>query len=434
MSSAIPLHQQLWFPLGLFICILVLRGIFSFLETSVTLLRMFKLKEMSDSITKYRGIITILEESSQPILISILIANSISDVILASLSTTIAEIVFFNFGLSGGIGFSFGVGFASLAIILFGDIIPKSFARKRGEYLLPSMLWLINAIFYLFYPLVTLLMQFTQRMMLMFAGKNTPETSEWISSEKEVRFLIDYVHKKGVLEFEKTEMLQNIFQIGETPVKEIMVSAPDIISVNIDRTAQEVLDVFSRHRFTRLPVYKEKSENIIGMIHQKDVFKLLLKHNIQQLKEIVRPIMFVPETLKVSQLLREFRKQHMHIGIVVNEHGIVTGLITLEDVLEEIVGDIKDEHEAGSPKIHQLPNGTWLAQGSISIDDVERALNIRFENTQSVTLSGFLIERLQRFPQKGSKLIYNNHLFMIQKANNHRIEQILISPISKTTH
>jgi CBS domain containing-hemolysin-like protein len=226
-------------------------------------------------------------------------------------------------------------------------------------------------------------------------------------------------------------MLQNIFELGNTPVKDIMVSASDIISVNIDRTAQEVLDVFSRHRFTRLPVYKDRVDNMIGMIHQKDVFVLLLKQNIKVLKEIVRPIMFVPETLKVNQLLREFRKQHMHIGIVLNEHGIVTGLITLEDVLEEIVGEIRDEHEAGISKIITLKDGSFMVEGTVSLDDIEKQIGIQFKNTESVTIGGFLTEQMQRFPQKGDKLVYHSHLFTIQKTGNRRIYQVHINRITK---
>lgn len=425
------LYQQLFTPILIFVGLLFLRAILSFLETSVTMLRIFKLKEMAQLVPRYQALFVILEKSPQPILVAILIAYSISDVILASLATTITEIPFAYFNLSGGIGFSCGVGLASIAIILFGDIIPKNIARRRGEQLLPSMLWLVNITFYLFYPLVTLLMRLTERMMLTLEGDKALESAEWISSEKEIRFLIDYVHEKGVIELEKTEMLQNIFELGDTPVKDIMVSASDIISVNIDRTAQEVLDVFSRHRFTRLPVYKDRADNIIGMIHQKDVFVLLLKQNIKVLKEIVRPIMFVPETLKVNQLLREFRKQHMHIGMVLNEHGIVTGLITLEDVLEEIVGEIKDEHETTLTKIVPLKDGGFMVEGTVSLDDIEKQIGIQFKQTESVTIGGFLTEQMQRFPQKGDKLAYANHLFVIQKTGNRRIYQVHITRITK---
>jgi putative hemolysin len=163
------------------------------------------------------------------------------------------------------------------------------------------------------------------------------------------------------------------------------------------------------------------------MIHQKDVFVLLLKQNIRVLKELVRPIMFVPETLKINQLLREFRRQHMHIAIVLNEHGIMTGLITLEDVLEEIVGEITDEHESVAAKIVRNKDGSLSVEGSISLEDLGEVLKIEFKTTESVTLSGFLTERLQRMPKKGDRLVYLQYIFLINKSSNRRIHQVIIT-------
>lgn len=425
--AEIPLYHQLMLPVVTFFVALACRAVFSFLETSLTALRLFKLKEMSKSITRYRFLFHTLEKNPQRVLMTILIANSISDVLLAAIATNITEVVFSRFNFSGNIGFSIGIGIASIAIILFGDIIPKNFARRRGEHLFPSLLWLINGVFYLFYPLVAILMSFTERIMYTLEGPEALTSTDWVASEQEIRFLIDYIHEKGLLELEKTEMLQNIFELGDTPVKEIMVPSNDIISVNIDRTAQEVLEIFYKHRFTRLPVYKDRSDNIIGMIHQKDVFVLLMKQNIKVLKEIVRPIMFVPETLKINQLLRQFRRQHMHIAIVLNEHGIVTGLITLEDILEEIVGEITDEHESVSSKAIKMKDGSLQVDGSISLEDLEELLKIKFTTQNSVTLGGFLTEMLQHLPKKGEKLAYANHVFTVQRMTNRRVHSVTIS-------
>ena len=429
--DAIPLHSQLFMPVVFFCIALVCRAIFSFLETSVTALRLFKLKEMAQSTTKYRFLFHMLEKNPQRVLITILVANSVSDVTLASLATSIADTVFRYFNFSGSIGFSCGVGLASITIILFGDIIPKNFARRKGEHLFQSMCWLINGMFYLLYPLVSVLLRFTERIMYAVDGSDAAESSEWVSSEREIRFLIDYVHEKGIIEVEKTEMLRNIFELGDTPVKEIMVSSNDIVSVSIDKTAEEILELFSKHRFTRLPVYKDRSDNIVGMIHLKDVFIFLLKQNVKILKEIVRPIMFVPESLKINQLLRQFRRQHMHIAIVLNEHGLVTGLITLEDILEEIVGEITDEHESLGSKIIRTKDGGWSVEGNVSLEDLGQALGVEFHSKDSVTLSGFLTEKLQHMPKKGEKVIYEGYLFIVHKSSNRRVHQVFVSAQNK---
>ncbi len=422
-----PLLNQLSIPILLFFCALLIRAIFAFLETSITALRLFKLKELAQETRLYEPLFQALEKNPHRVLITTLIVSSFADVTAAALATNIMQRVFVYFNLSSGLGFSFGVGFAGITIILFGEIIPKNLARGRGERIFKSMLWLINFVYYLFYPLVTMLIRFSDSAIYKFGGKRTIETgSEWISSEREIRFLIDYIHDKGIMEAEKTEMLRNIFDLGHTPVKEIMVPATDIVSVNIETPIQQVVQMFSEHRFTRLPVYKNNPDNIVGMIHQKDIFDILLRKQDKPLKDLIRPIMFVPESLKINQLLREFRQQQMHIAIVLNEHGSMVGLITLEDVLEEIVGEITDEHEPASEKIIPLKQGGWLVEANITLEELGEFLSLTFETETSITLGGFLTEQLQHLPKKGERILYKNYYFQVQKASPKRVHQVLI--------
>ena len=250
--------------------------------------------------------------------------------------------------------------------------------------------------------------------------------SEWVSSEREIQFLIDYIYGKGLIEEEKNEMLQNIFELGRTPVKEIMVPSTDIVMVTSDATIKDTLKIFADHPFTRLPVYEEKTDNILGMVHLKDVFMLLSKNEEKSLQEIMRPIMFIPESIKVSQMLREFKNKHMHIAVVINEHGSVTGLITLEDVLEQIVGELRDELEASKEHIIELKQGGWLVDASTPLEDVTDLLHITFETEGSVTLGGFITEQLQHLPKKGERLLYKNYYFQVQKASNKRVLQVLV--------
>ncbi len=420
------LLQKLTTPLSMFMVTLLSRAIFSFLETSITALRLFKLKEMARSYPKYESLFYALEKNTHRVLITILIANSLADVTTAALATHITEVIFSSLSLSGGLGFSLGIGVASLAIIIFGEILPKNLAKEHGEHLFPRMLWLINLIFYILYPVVTVLIRVSDAVIYRFGQKSQEGSGDWISSEREIQFLINYVHEKGLIEPEKTAMLLNIFELGRTPVKEIMVPATDIISLNVNTPIKDALRIFSEHQFTRLPVYQDTMDNVIGMVHQKDVFVILSRHEAKPLKDIVRTIMFVPETLKVNQLLTEFRKQQMHIAIVLNEHGIVTGLITLEDVLEEIVGEISDEHKPTSEKVVPLKQGGWLVDASVALDELGEILGIVFETEDSVTLGGFLTERLQHLPKKGERVVYGKYCFQIQKASIKRVQQVLV--------
>lgn len=426
MDTPLPLLSQLKVPLIFFVVSLTIRAIFAFIETSITAMRLFKLKEMARKMGRYESLFQTLEKNPHRVLITTLIVSSCADVVAAALGTHITEQIFAHFNLSSGLGFSFGVGMATIAIIIFGEILPKNLARGHGEQIFTSMLWLINFVYLALYPLVSILVRFSDAVIYRWSGSDAHNSSEWISSEREVRFLIDYTHAKGLLEAEKTEMIQNIFELGSTPVKEIMVPATDVVSVSIDTSIQDALATFSKYRYTRLPVYKQRTDNVIGMLHQKDLFDIMYTGEKKDLSDLVRPIIFVPESLKINQLLREFRDQHMHLAIVINEHGSTVGLITLEDILEEIVGEISDEHEPAKQKIIPLSQGGWLVDAGIPIEDLEEFFNIEFETEDAVTLGGFLTEHLQHLPKKGERLLYKGYYFQVQKASLKRVRQVLI--------
>lgn len=412
-------YQTIGFLLSLFGC-----ALFSFLETSVTALRLFKLKELASTTPRYQELFKTLEERPHQVLITMLIASSISNVTAAALITNIMEHIFAQMHFSGGLGFSLGIAIATIAILVFGEVIPKNIAKVYGEKLFKSTLWLTSITYYFLYPLVTILVRVSSFVIRLLGGPVQP--TEQLTSEHEIRFLIDYINEKGLMEPEKTAMLQSIFKLGSKQVKEIMVPSLDVIMLNADSTIRESFDIFSKYQYSRLPVYRGTKDNIIGMVLQKDIFNLMVKHEEKPLESIVRPILFVPESLKINQLLREFRQKRMHIAIVLNEHGIITGLVTLEDVLEEIVGEIRDEYEAVPEKIIQLRENDWLVDGGVDLDSLSKILNITFNVEDAVTIGGFLTEQLQHLPQKGEEVVYHNYRFTIYQASPKRVSQVRI--------
>lgn len=413
--------QLLGFFISLFFC-----AIFSFLETSITALRLFKLKELEKNIKQYKALFQILEKDPHRILITILIAASLSNVTAAALITHLMESTFARLNLSQGLGFSLGIGLATTAILIFGEVIPKNFARSHGERFLHSTLWITNTVFYILYPFVSLLTRISNFFVYRFAPKHAT-TAHLVTSESEIQFLIDYIDEKGLMDSDKTAMLRSIFSLGKTPVKEIMVPEMSVVAIDARASLQEALDIFCKHQFTRLPVYEHGSKNnIIGFIHQKDIFLLLSQNKQKPLKEILRPLLFVHESLKVNQLLRELRQQHMHMAMVLNEYGSITGLVTLEDAIEEIVGEIKDEYEPEVENIMPLKDGGWLVDARTDLDDLRTLLNIDFHAEASLTLGGFLAEQLQHLPKKGERLLYKGFYFQVQKASPKRVIQVLI--------
>ncbi len=406
-------------------CALIIRATLSFLETSITALRLFRLKELANTTTQYHSLLQTLEQTPQRVLVTIIVANSFVDVTAASLATFIMGKIFAHFGFSGSIGFTVGIAFATMGIVVFGEILPKSFAKVRSESAFKSMLWLINGIYFALYPFVFLLVRFSDFVMYKVGGKEALE-AQWVSSEREIQFLINYIHEQGLLELEKREMLQNIFELGNTPAKEVMIPATKIISIDVNTPIEKAFEFFSKNPYTRIPAYSETPSNIIGMVHQKDLFILSSKGEKKLLKDLVRPLMFVQENTKVNQLLVKFREKHVHIAIVINEQGIITGLVTLEDIIEEIVGEISDEHEPSMGKIMPLQKDEWLVDATIPLEDLGKFLGILFETEDSVSLAGFLAEYLERIPKTNEQIIYKRFIFQIQKATPLRVQFVHI--------
>ncbi len=398
-------------------------ALFSFLETSITALRLFKLKELSQTTGRYQPLFQALEKNPNRLLNTILIANNLADVTAATLGTVTMEKLFSN--LPGSIGFSLGICLTTAILLIFGEVLPKNIAKTYGEKLFGSTLWITNLMFYALYPFVTILVKLSDFIIYKVSGAK-PHDGEFITSEKEIQFLIDYINEKGLMEPEKTSMLKSIFELGTTPVKEIMVPSTSTILINADTSIKEAHNIFTKYQFSRFPVYEGNDDNIIGMLHLKDLFALLSKNIEKPVKEIVRPILFIPESIKVNQLLKEFKDQHMHIAMVINEYGAIVGLVTLEDVLEEIVGEIRDEYEAVTEKVIVLKQGGWLVDATIELEQLSKLLHISFERETALTLGGFLAERLQHLPKKGERLTYKHYIFQVQQANQKQVLQVLV--------
>jgi Hemolysins and related proteins containing CBS domains len=421
------LGSSFYVSILLFIISLIACAVFSFIETSITALRLFNLKEMASKTSKYKFFFENLEKQPQTVLITIIISKCLADVTTSALSTQIMERVFKSLKLSGGLGFSMGIAIAAVAMLVFGEIIPKNLAKLHGEKILKSVLWLANLIFRTLRPVAITASRFSDFLFYRIGGKKALESSsDWVASEKEIQFLIGHITEKGLMETKKTEMLQNIFDLGTTPIKEVMVPSTDVVSINANCSLADALEIFSEQQFTRYPVYEGKIDNIIGILQIKDVFILKSQHENKIIKDIIRPVSFIPESVKVNQLLKEMQEQHQHMAMVVNEFGSITGIVTLEDILEEIVGEISDEYESTEEKIINLSHENWLIDASVALDELEDLLKISFEADEAVTLGGFLTEQLQHLPKKGDQLDYANYCFQVQSADQKRVHKVLV--------
>ena len=255
--------------ISLFCVSLSFAALFAFLETAFTALRLFKLKELEVSVSKYKALFQSWETNPQRILITILIANNFAHVLTSVLVTHIMQRCF------GPLGLAVGVALATVLILVFGEIIPKSFAKTHHEKLFASLLWFINFLYKATYPLVSGLLKLADFVFSKVGGSHILEKRDDVS-EKEIEFLIDYSDEKGLMEREKTEMLQNIFSLGHTLVKEIMKPRSDIVVLDVNASLEEATNIFHKSRYSRIPVYENKDDNIIGIVYQKDYVNIAI--------------------------------------------------------------------------------------------------------------------------------------------------------------
>jgi len=409
----------IWLLISLVFC-----ALFSFLETSLTALRLFRIKEISQFINKYQHLFDTLEKNPNYILIAMLIAYNLANVIAAILSSMVMEKISRLLNLSESIGFTLGIFITTLTILIV-DLIPKNLAITHGDKLFPSTLWMINIIYSSLKPIVMVLSKFIDYINSFFYSEVINNKNE--ISEKEIQFLVDYINENNLMDNHKISMIKSIFDIGIKSIKDIVIPKNEIVSINVNSDQSSILEIFSKYKFTRMPVWQDDDENIIGIIHQKDFLRILSKNDKDwSIKDIIRPIIFIPESAKVLRILKEFKDTRMHMAIVLNEFGSVTGLVTLEDIIEEIVGEISDEYEDVKDKIIRLNSGAILANGSVELSKLEPILNIRFNSEDAITLGGFLIEQFGYLPKENEEIDYSGYKFKITKSNIKKIERVLV--------
>src|SRR3990167_1768730 len=404
-----------------FIFTLALCALFSFIETSITALRIFKLKELAESTKKYSSLFELLETQPNKILFTILIANNFASASCTGLITAIMSELFIRLNWSEGLGLTAGIAIATCAIVVFGEIIPKNIARSQGDRLLKYTLGITYVTYHLLKPFVIAVTNFANLIMSPFVKNHNLEIAP---SEQELSFIIDYTNKKGLIDKHKTSMLLSIFKLSEKSIKEIVIPEPEMICIQLDSTVKDTLEIYKKYQFSRLPVYENTMDNIVGIIYIKELIYKNLSED-TKIQKFIRPVMFVPESMKVSQLLRQFKETKKHMAIVLNEFGGIEGLVTLEDVLEEIVGPIIDEHEKAPDDIIRF-NDQLLVNASINLEELKKVLNIEFE-TKAISLGGFIIETLQRLPSIGESLNYKDYQFRIENATPKKIIKVMIS-------
>lgn len=399
------------------VVLLVASFFFSATETALTSLDRFKIKSLIEN--KQVNALKMWAEHPNRLLTTILVGNNIVNLSVAALATYLAVNFATNLRISEGMAAVISTMIVTMVILIWGEITPKLLAKLKPEIV---TIWTIDLLILIHYVLSPLIkgMIFITSPLVKFLGGNLKQEMPFAKNE-EIRFLVSEGVREGVLEKEQKEMIHSVLEFGDKIVREVMIPRMDMECVNIDLDKEKFIDLVVETGHSRVPIYKNSIDNIIGVIHVKDLLNAWRNNELFVIQDLVRPTYFVPETKKVNNLLREMQKGRLHLVIVVDEYGVPSGLVTVEDLVEEIVGDILDEYAIEELGMEPLPDGSVEVDGKINIFELNEKLKINLPSEDFNTISGFIVDLLGRVPRKDEEIKYKDFKFTVLDANRRRI-------------
>lgn len=410
------------------IILLCLSAFFSSSETALTTVNQIRMRTLADNGDKRAARVLHVTGNPGKMLSAILIGNNIVNLSASSISTSLA------IHLLGNTGAGIATGILTFLILIFGEVTPKTMATIKADSMSLTVAAPIGLLMKILTPVIFIINKLS--LGLMFLLHVNIKDAQKKMTEEELRTIVDVSQENGVIEHEERDMIHNLFDFGDAEAKEIMVPRIDMTFVQADATYQEVLDIFRQDMFTRLPVYEDSTDNVIGIINMKD---FLLQNDTPEfsVRNLLREPYFTYEHKNTADLFLEMRKSSISLAIVLDEYGVTAGLITLEDLLEEIVGEIRDEYDADEEDdITRISDREFYVLGSANLNDVSEALSLHFTSDDYDTIGGYCLGLLDHLPEKNEIILTDNNILLrIDRMEKNRIERIYIrlpEPLEET--
>lgn len=412
--------------LVILVTLLFLSALFSSAETSLTTVNKLRIRSLYEDGVKRAGTLLKLIENPANMLSAILVGNNVVNLSASSLATSVALDQF------GSQGAAIATGILTLLVLIFGEITPKRLATLHNEKMALMYAPLILGLTRLFTPIIFIVNKLSVGVMLLL--HIDPEEKAAPITESEFRTVVDVSHEEGVIESEEHQMITNVVDFGDSLAKDVMVPRIDMAFANVEMSYDELMDVFRTDKYSRLPVYSGTRDNIVGIINLKDIFFFGGDKANFQISDISREPFFTYEFKKTSELLNEMRKDHISMAIVLDEYGATAGLITLEDLLEEIVGEIRDEYDADEvDSIRNIAPDEYIAEGAAKLDDINEVLGLSLESDDYDSIAGHIINQLDHLPSVGESITDQGVVFTVDSVSKNRIDQVHIQVLHKDT-
>ncbi len=399
--------------------LLLLSAFFSGSETALTAINKLRMRSLADDNVKGAKNALKLIDDPTKMLSALLIGNNVINLSASALATTMAIDIWGN----NWVGLATGV--LTLLILVFGEITPKSISAIKAEKIALRIAGPILLITKLLTPLIFIINKLCNGVMKLFGiDPNEKPTS---MTESELRTILEVSHEEGVLESEERRMITNVVDFGDSLAKDVMVPRIDMSFASVDLSYDELVQLFSIDKYTRLPVYSENRDNVIGIVNLKDIFFYSGKKEDFNILDIIREPYFTYEFKKTSELLIEMRMDSIALAIVLDEYGATAGLITIEDLLEEIVGEIRDEYDEDEEDcIQELSENEYIVDGNTKLDDIDEVLGLDIESSDYDSIAGHIIYLLDHLPEEGESVIENNVTYTVASVDKNRIDKVHI--------
>ena len=399
------------------IILLSASAFFSSAETALMTSNKLKMRNLAENGDKRAAKVLKVTENTDKMLSAILIGNNIVNLTASSISTALTLKIF------GSKLVGIATGILTFLILVFGEITPKNVASKNAENMALSYIGVISFLVTLLTPVIFIVNTVAKFVISIF-NKNGDDNNA--VTEEELRAMVEYSHEEGVIENEEKKMIVNVVDFGDTVAGDIMVPRVDMVMVDEKSSYEEILQVFREERYTRIPVYEETPDNVIGILNVKDFLLIEDKENFS-MKELLREPLYTYEYKKTSALMMDMRKTGANIVIVLDEYGITAGLITLEDMLEEIVGEIRDEFDADEDEgITKVSDLEYLIDGSTNLDDINDRIGLSLSSEEYESIGGLIMEKLGRLPVEGEIINFDNIVLTVKKMDHARIEKVCL--------
>lgn len=396
--------------------LIILSAFFSSAETALTTVSKITIRSMIEEGNKKAIIVDKIINNQGKMLSAILIGNNLVNIIASALSTILAQNLFGQYAIS------FATGLLTIVVLIFGEITPKSLATLNALKLSLAYAKIIYSLMFLLTPAIFIINKMAYFFMRLMGIDPTKKMAS--ITETELRTIVDVSHEEGIIEKEERQMINNVFDFGDAIASDVMVPKIDMTMADINSTYDELIKIFRSEKYTRIPIYQDSTDNVIGIINMKDLL-LYNPEEIFDVRKYLRSAFYTYESKKLSELMMEMKKTSVNIVIVLDEYGVTAGLITLEDLLEEIVGEIHDEYDLDEDEqIKKISENIYILEGQMKIDDLNDYLGVNLSSDDYDSIGGLIIEKLDRLPTAGDKITIDSLSFKVTSMDKMRINYV----------